>query len=49
MSQDLATLDYTVNEKAKVLAAGKAQTTEKEPPPANEPDKTTPEEAADES
>ena len=49
VSQDLATLDYTVNEKAKVLAAGKAQTTEKEPPPANEPDKTTPEETADES
>lgn len=34
ISQDLATLDYTVNEKAKVLAGGKQETTA--PPPKEE-------------
>ena len=48
VSQDLATLDYTVNEKAKVLAAGKNQAAGKEPAPSNEPDNSTQEDGADE-
>lgn len=47
VSQDLATLDYTVNEKPKVLASGKTTPTGTGTPPAKKPDDNQ-EEATDE-